>query len=441
MRKDLEFALLCSSGDLVKPEYFSDQTLIWLYKTVRDYLLDYHKLPTQVVIQEELRKDVELQRIKLDLAKFYEDLILQTEKQVQDTEYIKNKIINFCKRQAVHKALYETSFHLDSDDDEVWANIPEPFIKAANIGKDNLALGHDYFSDMAMRLAARLADQLAPIPTCIPDLDYILGGGIKPTQLGVWLGSTSIGKSIALLWCATQAVLLGKKVIYYSLELTEDEIGERADAAINDTPVYALKANQTIIEQRLISLAANHTNSFIIKYYPPYTVTVNTIRAHLSLLKSKGIIPDMIVIDYAELLNPTESRKNLYDDQGHVYISLKGLAVEQKVVAWTAAQANRTAYTLDIVDNENTGDSIKKAQIAQINIGMSASLEDRRQGILTLNVAKNKNGPEKQAIKIYTDYEKMILYKGPVMMPTLPTPDPGDAPYNGNGFRRKPRGH
>ena len=40
----------------------------------------------------------------------------------------------------------------------------------------------------------------------------------------------------------------------------------------------------------------------IIKEYPTKTATTNTIRAHIEKLKQQNIVPDMIIVDYADLV-------------------------------------------------------------------------------------------------------------------------------------------
>ena len=45
----------------------------------------------------------------------------------------------------------------------------------------------------------------------------------------------------------------------------------------------------------------------IIKEYPTKSASTRTISTHLEKLKQKGINPDMIIVDYADLLKPTAS--------------------------------------------------------------------------------------------------------------------------------------
>jgi replicative DNA helicase len=52
----------------------------------------------------------------------------------------------------------------------------------------------------------------------------------------------------------------------------------------------------------------------IIKEYPTKSASTETIKQHIERLKKKGIDPDMIIVDYADLLRPTRtSAEKRYD--------------------------------------------------------------------------------------------------------------------------------
>ena len=54
--------------------------------------------------------------------------------------------------------------------------------------------------------------------------------------------------------------------------------------------------------------------SLIIKEYATKSATTQTIRTHLEKLKKRGIHPDIIIVDYADILRPvTISREKRHD--------------------------------------------------------------------------------------------------------------------------------
>jgi hypothetical protein len=47
----------------------------------------------------------------------------------------------------------------------------------------------------------------------------------------------------------------------------------------------------------------------IIKQYPTKSIGMSTVKAYLGKLKATGIIPNMLIIDYADLLKPPRASK------------------------------------------------------------------------------------------------------------------------------------
>ncbi len=81
----------------------------------------------------------------------------------------------------------------------------------------------------------------------------------------------------------------------------------------------------------------------IIKYYPARTITSHTIQAHVQQMASLGFKPDLIIVDYADLMSANARTDARYQELGAVYEELRGLAGELQVPIWTASQTQRSA--------------------------------------------------------------------------------------------------
>jgi hypothetical protein len=86
------------------------------------------------------------------------------------------------------------------------------------------------------------------------------------------------------------------------------------------------------------------------------------------------------------------------------------MAGELDIPIWTATQVNRAGLSQEVVDIEHMGDSLRKAQIADVVIGICRTREERDKNEARLYLAKNRNGPTGPIIKIKTAYDKMIFY-------------------------------
>jgi len=157
------------------------------------------------------------------------------------------------------------------------------------------------------------------------------------------------------------AVLQGKNVVHYTMELSEHYVGQRYDTVFTHVPSNKLKEKTHIVEEKIKTLKGN----LQIKYFPPKGVSVTHIQQHIEKLTMLGNRPDLVIIDYADLmLSRTNRSDSTYQEQGGVYIELRGLSGEIGVPIWTASQTNRCFFVEDLVDTKHG-----KVQIGTIKEG------------------------------------------------------------------------
>lgn len=432
-----DYAFLALANDILVPEYFDDRVLSWCFQCIRNYFLDFKKKPTKLVLERELEVGLARGTVKDKDKEVFNDTlnrIIEYATQYDDNDYVQKEVIRFAKRQAVRKAVLEVAPLTDSADEGVWDKIEVTVRDACSVGGTGLDVGTQYFEEISQRLADRAQYQTKLIiPTGIPDLDNLLGGGLKAGQLGVWAGGSSSGKSIALPHCGRRAIINGYKVVHYTLELDEKDIAERYDASFANIPIHELIPESRTLEKKLDSLKGKYGNSLIIKQYPTGSATVSTLRNHIIQLHGLGFVPDLVIVDYGDLLKPHTKYNDEYSDLGKIFEGLRGLAGEFSVPVWTATQLNRSGMSAELPDMEHVGDSIKKVQIADILIAICMTKEEREKNEARLHIAKNRNGPGKAVVPITTAYDKMKFYN-PIAM--LKQEEEPTAP---KVFRRKPK--
>ena len=132
----------------------------------------------------------------------------------------------------------------------------------------------------------------------------------------------------------------------------------------------------------------------IIKYYPTKAATVNTISAHLKQLELKNIKPDLVIVDYADILRDNSGMREVRHQLGAVYEDLRGLAGEFKVPIWTASQANRSALDEDVIEAQKVSESYQKVMTADFVMSLSRKVEDKIGNTGRFHVIKNRFGPD-----------------------------------------------
>ena len=107
----------------------------------------------------------------------------------------------------------------------------------------------------AVRLRDIAETRLVRWSTGLPELDFVLGGGIVPGSMTLIGGEPGIGKSTLLLQVAARLEASGRRVLYASGEESPDQLRLRADRLEEDAgPVHVL--GETRLEAVLEAAAA-----------------------------------------------------------------------------------------------------------------------------------------------------------------------------------------
>jgi len=225
-----------------------------------------------------------------------------------------------------------------------------------------------------------------------------------------------VGKSLWLVNQAVQSMIEGRKVLYVSLEMSEDKIAQRFDSVTTLIPQSQLKdpSAQLKVDERLSIFRTNFPESkLVIKEFPTGTATVNTLRALLVQLRNyEEFVPDVILVDYLELLRPVRENQHEYQAQQRIAEELRGLAMENKVLLWTATQTNRQGRAVKIITDAELGDSYGKIRTCDFAISLNQSEEEFDNGSMRAYVVKSRNGRPRFTVPMTIDYNILRMEEG-----------------------------
>ena len=297
------------------------------------------------------------------------------------SKYIQEEFSTFCKNQQLKKALLTSVDFLNAGDYDSIRNMIDNALKS---GQDK-NIGHEYNKDIESRFRE---DHRVAIPTPWERINELLQGGLGNGDFGLIFGNPGGGKSWTLVALGGYAVRLGYNVIHYTLELGEAYVGRRYDAFFSNTPVDKIFQNRNKVEDVLKEIPGE----LIIKEFPTGKATIFTIESHIKKVIDLGIKPDLIIIDYVDLLSTkkrTTDRKGEIDD---IYISTKGLARELNIPIWSVSQVNRAGAKDDIVEGDKAAGSYDKIMITDVCISLSRKRQDKVNGTGRFHIMKNRYG-------------------------------------------------
>lgn len=205
------------------------------------------------------------------------------------------------------------------------------------------------------------------------------------------------------------AMQVGIDVLHYTFELSETQIGIRYDSNLVDIDSSDVPENK----DKIISFYGDNKQygRLIVKYFPTGSCSVYTIRSHLDMLATRGFIPGLVIVDYADIMRSSRKFDSLRHELKLIYEELRGLAAEKGFALWTASQSNKEGANSDIVDLTNMSEAYGKAAIADFVLGLSRKSTEKANGAGRLFVAKNRAGKDGLVypIHINTARSKFII--------------------------------
>ena len=188
-------------------------------------------------------------------------------------------------------------------------------------------------------MISRYSGDVIAVPTGFSDLDEFLGGGMRKSNLLIVGARPSIGKTSFSLSVAHNAALAGKRVMFFTLEMSVDEIMDRLVAfqskvSANDI-IRGLAKKETIAKayKELLKLP------LIVADVPDATTSAIYSMALKEQAKN-GL--DLVVVDYlAKLRDPFEKGMNMNNWIGRLMGNLKFMAKMLDVAVLTPHQLNR----------------------------------------------------------------------------------------------------
>lgn len=369
--------------EVVTPEYFTLTHLRELTRQIQQYYLKYKSFPSIPLLEGIIATDCSNDITKSQAIRFLKKT-QEEEFDSSDIEFVKATSLEFCRRQKLLLTMEEC---LDMTGevkkfDQILARIQQ----AVNAGAER-DMGHIYEDKLEERM---LELRRKPVATPWPPINDVISGGVSAGELAIVLALTGVGKSHALVDIGAHAIMNGKTVIHFTFELSEIKIGKRYDARIANVDYDDLARHKDLVDsciQRLPGVLR-------IRKYPNRKATTQTIRGYISKLKMSGINPDLIIVDYADIMQSSKSYENKRFEEEAVYEELRSLADELDVPIWTASQTNRSGMDAEVLTFKHIAECFAKASISDLFITMNRKKTGDNESLGNMYIAKSRLGPD-----------------------------------------------
>ena len=384
--------------EVLDVEYIQYEHLRVFANMLTEYRTNYREHPSYETMATIITSEVVnyTEALKKQLTQFYAKVINNSE--IESVEFIKDNAIDFCRKQVLKKAMIQSVHLLKSSSFEEIQKVIEEAMKLGT----NVDFGHDWHMDVDDRYRIKTRN---PITTGFARFDEITQGGFGQSELGVVIAPTGAGKSMALVHIGATALKESKTVVYYTLELAEAVVGQRFDSCITKIKLNDLLRNKLNVVEKLKEINGH----LIIKEYPSKSASTQTIRSHIERLKKRGINPDMIIVDYADLLKPVKSQGEKRHELESIYEELRGVAQREKCTVVTASQTNRGGLNAEVITMESISEAFSKCFVADFIFSLSRTPQDKQANTGRVFIAKNRNGPDGLVFPIFADWSNVTM--------------------------------
>ena len=415
----------------LKADYFTVREYKIAFDLIGEYVNKYTRVPEKAALLIDLDKKEDMTE---ELFKKTKDVINELSDPPENLEWLVDSTEQFCQNRALHLAIYNAIAILDNKNTDLGKGaIPQLLTDALGVSFDT-NIGHDFLEDAESRF-----DFYHRVEEKIPfDLDYmnhITGNGFAKKTLNVILAGTGVGKSMMMCHMAAHNLLVGKNVLYITMEMAEERIAERIDAntlniTMDDLAILPKESYMKKIER----VRGKTSGKLVIKEYPTSQAGANHFRHLFNELKQKkGFVPDVVYIDYINICASSRMKMsgsvNSYTYIKAIAEELRGLAMEFNVPLVTATQTTRSGYDSSDVNLTDTSESFGLPHTADLMIAIMTSEELDQLGQVMVKQLKNRYkdpsrykrfvlGVDKAKMKFYNveqSAQQDIKDNGPVM--------------------------
>ena len=176
---------------------------------------------------------------------------------------------------------------------------------------------------------------------------------------GTGISSHNTGKSLFLANVSVNMLMRGLNVIYITLELSEEVVAKRFDSIVSGVGQADILKNINKVASD-ISNKANTWGKLFIKRMPESTTCANHIRAYLKEFElMNGFIPDVIAVDYLDLMCPNSkvSAEAIFIKDKYVSEEVRSIGNEYDCIMLSASQFGRGGYQ-SAEKSDQTSDNI-----------------------------------------------------------------------------------
>lgn len=368
------------------------------------------------------------------MEQFLETLKEQVPEEINE-EFVIDTAARHFKQVALERLSETIQNHLERN------QISEAEMQVSSFKRMDLA-AHDWKDPFDPELAQRALhheqeEDLVALPGALGEF---FSQRLRRTDFLAFAGPDKRGKSFWLMEMVYRALRSRRKVLYYVLgDMSDLEVEERFVARICRRPIRArhIRWPKRIMPQgkeRTVQGEDRHFSERItwkevceemtrfmesigaknsrlkLRCEGGYLLAASDIEYHIREFTREGWIPDVIVIDYADLLRPEPetSRQEVRHQVNQTWLTLRRIALELHCLVITATQTDAMAYSAHLIGMGNFSEDKRKNAHVTGMVGINQTDAEKQQGLYRLNWIVSRRGGFVRHQVLYTAGELAV---------------------------------
>lgn len=402
--------------DYVERSHFTTQPLGWVWSVFEKHWEEYRMRCTDIPLRDALRK-ISPEKYALYAPEVDAIVALGT---VPESDFVKGQLRDWCQRNVFAEAHQEAA-RLFNDDKQIEAY--DVMARAQDRIQQidfNTVDRQWFFAGLADRQRDRHRRTIDPnagvFTTGIRQLDDSTDGGVHLGELWVVFAYAKRCKSMWLVNQGFHATRVHRRpTLHVVLEGHGAQIAARYDACFSQELYSNVKRGE--IDPRLFSsMHAEYEQLrglLVIRTLNDWDVNVQHISAELDDLRATGFVPEMLVVDYMDLLRSRSRTDSETQHQLNAARDLKRLINRHEIACWSAWQAQRPrqgAHTKEhVLTSGNVADAYAKVRVVDAYGSLNATDDEMSRGEMRLYMEGHRDAPVNRLYLLQNDLSRMRM--------------------------------
>lgn len=355
------------------------------------------------------------------VAEFLQNLSQDWERDTKiNVKYTVKSAVEYFKLQSLNDLKSQIERAVSEKDWQAGERAISTFRRVERMGKNGISI----LSDTGL-VQASLSEEHETMFAFPGALGQVVGSFRRGDFFAI-MGAPKRGKTWWLLYSAFRAVMMQYKVLFISLEMVESAMIRRIWKCLVAQPTkteeiaipyfedqatggalvkskmemrQGIRADEVAAKQKVIR-AQVRSGDFRLVTAPTHSMSAEDIDSILNNYEYyEGFIPDVVVVDYADILKPINTKLDYRHQLDQTWKKLRSIAQDRELLMITGSQTGRSALKKDAETGDVAEDMRKLAHVTKM-IALNQNIAEKKDGVMRISslLQREEAGTDSQAV-------------------------------------------